>query len=401
MPEDLDSILEIKPQTREEERRKSDRPKQKRNTTSDYYRHRLVGLSLLTIGTASGSLGFFAFSFLRNPEHGLKSMGFGIVMFLLLVPLGLVIIDKAQSLRQPADAETLLREDTRRPVLYLRAFRNAGADTIRTPFNVAKSTSTTDEERLAVVMNQVGPFVAISETSSGKTDFGAARLSVSHDEWQAKALQLMFSAQLIVIRIDPLTEKWGRFHKDTHQYRVIKGGGLTLKDVPEPDDFIPTDIPPSVWWEIEQAIKIQPQRTLFYLPLKGKNIEREAIYEDIARLLQKFVKARLPDKIRGAEFIGFRPDGTPYLLCNKAIRMFGIVNSYGKILEPCFKHIGVYSRRISVDYFRIVELILNSTIFLLTMVMFGSIFLKGIVMSVSKFYPEYEFINDINRGFDF
>lgn len=389
MPEDLDSILEIKPQTREEERRKSDRPKQKRNTTSDYYSHRLVGLSLLTIGTASGSLGMFGLSFL-NPEHGLKLMGFGSVMFLLLIPLGLVIIDKAQSLRQPAEAETLLREDARRPVLYLRAFRNAGADTVQTPFNVVNSASTTDEERLAVVMNQVGPFVAISETGGGKTDFGAARLSVSHDEWQTKVLQMMFSAELIVIRIDPLVEKWGRFYKDTLHYRE---SDLTLKVVPKPTDFISTDIPRSVWWEIEQAIKIKPERTLFYLPFKGKNMEREMIYEDIARLLQKFVKARLPDKIRGAEFIGFRPDGTPYLLCNKGIRMFGIVNSYGKILEPYFRHIGVYSRRISVNYFRIAELILIWTMFLLAIVMFGSVFLKGIVMFVSKFYPEYEFIN--------
>ncbi|HYJ89499.1 MAG TPA: hypothetical protein VEW46_25785 [Pyrinomonadaceae bacterium] len=85
------------------------------------------------------------------------------------MPLGVVIVDKAQLVRRPADARTLLRDDTRPPVLYLRAFRNAGADTIRTPLNSAKSSSTTDEQRLAVVMNQVGPFVAISETGSGKT----------------------------------------------------------------------------------------------------------------------------------------------------------------------------------------------------------------------------------------
>lgn len=329
-------------------------------------------------------------------------------VFLLLLPLGLVIVDKAQSMRQPANAETLLREDTRRPVLYLRAFRNAGADTSPTPLNFTKSSSTTDEQRLAVVMNQVGPFVAISETSSGKTDFGAARLTVSHDEWRAKVLRLMHRAQVLLIRIDPLTEKWGRFHKDTHQYDLIKSVGVTLKDVPEPNDFIPTYTPGSVWWEIEQAIKIKPERTLFYLPFKGTNIEREAIYEDVARLLGKFLKTRLPDKIGRAEFVGLRPDGTAYILDNKRMRMFGTVNRYGKILEPFFRNIGIDSIRIRVDYFRIVELILNSTIFLSIIGMFGGLFLKVIVTLIVKvypecdlFYPECELLDQLNKGFEF
>ena len=70
--------------------------------------------------------------------------------------------------------------------------------------------------------------------------------------------------------------------------------------------------------------------------------------------------------------------------------MFGIVNSYGKVLKPFFKSIGFDSIRITVDYFRVVELILNWTMFLLTFVTFGSVFLKGLDIFISKFYPEYE-----------
>ena len=317
-------------------------------------------------------------------------MLFGIVTWLPLLVLGLVVIDKAAANRRPADAETLLRQDTRAPVLYLRAFRNAGADAIRTPLNVAKAPAKTDEERLAVVMNQVGPFIAISEPR-GKTDFGAARLFVSDEEWQAKVLLLMANAQLILIRIDPLIERWGHFHKDTQLYQLTNAGGLSLRSVPEPNDFIPMDVPSSVWWEIAQAIKVKPERTLLYLPFKAKKIEREAIYEDIARLLQKSVKARLPKKIGRGEFIGFSRDGMAYVLDHKPIRMFGVVNRYGKTLGPFLKNIGVGPIRTSIDYFRIVELILNWTSLLLILITVASILLKGIAVGVLKYYPDCAF----------
>lgn len=335
---------------------------------------------------ASGILAISCLFLLRNPERALKFFGLAFLTFVILLRLTWFIRNKTRSMRKPPDAARLLNEDSRRPVLYLRAFRNAGADTIRTPL-IEKST--TDEERLAVVMNQIGPFVAISETDAGKTDFGAARLSVSHNEWQGKVLELMLSAQLIVIRIDPLTERWGRFQKDTHQYHMIKSGFQTLKDVPKPNDFIPIDIPPSIWWEIEQAMKTKPDRTLLYLPFTAKKIERDEVYKDITPLLEKFVNAKLPLKIGGAEFICFKADGTAYVLDKKGIRMFGIVNSYGKVLEPFLKDIGIGSVRTKVDYFRIAEFVLRSIQLLMFIVFMGGILLVSIVDFISKNDPEY------------
>jgi len=76
------------------------------------------------------------------------------------------------------------------------------------------------------------------------------------------------------------------------------------------------------------------------------------------------------------------------------MRMFGIVNLYGKRLEPCFKQLGVHSTIISIDYYRFVEVILELSRYLLVFVIFAMFFRLLIIMLVGPSYW-YELINEL------
>jgi hypothetical protein len=46
-------------------------------------------------------------------------------------------------------------------------------------------TTLTEEEQLAMVMNEIGPFIAIGRPGEQWPELGAARMYVGDDEWQA------------------------------------------------------------------------------------------------------------------------------------------------------------------------------------------------------------------------
>lgn len=256
------------------------------------------------------------------------------------------------------DAETLLNYDQRSLVLYLRAYRNAGADSSHSPIPFALFPAlfaTSDEERLSAVMNQLGPFVALGEI--GMRDLGAARLYVRDGRWREKVTELMAKARLVVFRVDPNQEQWGLWSGRREQEFWGLGSGRQKKT--QLEIFRPTDTPEGVWEEVEMARTIRPEQILFYLPFRGSNSRRMELYESVRIPIEKHLALKIPDKetLGQARFIGFKPDGSACVLESNSFSFFGIVNWSAKALSPVFKNLGAPKPKVTIDYFRIVEFI--------------------------------------------
>jgi hypothetical protein len=111
--------------------------------------------------------------------------------------------------RSAPSAESLMSKDPRPPVLYLRSFQD---DPIAAQGKLQYSipgpqgsqplswVAETEEEQLAQVMNEIGPFVALGRPGEMLPEIGAARTYTSNDEWQSKVLNLMGQAKMIVLR---------------------------------------------------------------------------------------------------------------------------------------------------------------------------------------------------------
>lgn len=110
-------------------------------------------------------------------------------------------------------AEDVLAEDKRPPVLYLRSFRDEDAD--KGLSGVLRSGAATDakpladsviawgtreQEALAVLLRQVGPYVAVGKPGEPIPEVGAARMYLPDDQWQARVGQLIDEASLVVVR---------------------------------------------------------------------------------------------------------------------------------------------------------------------------------------------------------
>jgi len=101
---------------------------------------------------------------------------------------------KARAKLQPT-AESVLSMDRRTPVLFLRSF----VDDERVRFLYAQKTlfDFSLEARLASHFFKTGPFIAV-DSPNHTPAIGAARASLSDNEWQGKVMDWMGAARLIV-----------------------------------------------------------------------------------------------------------------------------------------------------------------------------------------------------------
>lgn len=110
-------------------------------------------------------------------------------------------------------AEDVLAEDRRPPVLYLRSFKDedadkglsgvvrSGAATGARPLSESViAWGTREQEALAVLLRQVGPYVAVGKPGEPFPEVGAARMYLPDDQWQARVAQLIDEARLVVVR---------------------------------------------------------------------------------------------------------------------------------------------------------------------------------------------------------
>jgi len=219
--------------------------------------------------------------------------------------LGMLALYVGHRLSQRA-ASHVLAHDDRKPILYLRSFRDDESNNlnpesgvaallgIRTPrwlperfgavrylfsfhpirflriaFGLAADTA---EEQIANCLRRYGPFVAIGRPGERFAAPGAARMYVSHDTWQATVLDLMDRSQLIVLQ--PANTE-------------------------------------GIWWEIKQTLeRVEPQRMIMCLVnFKG----RQDDYEAFRLRVEEAIGRPLPRSIGNLEnpaILYFDRDGT-------------------------------------------------------------------------------------------
>lgn len=182
---------------------------------------------------------------------------------------------RARQRKNVLSAQDLLRRDARPHALYLRPFKDD--ETTSRLLNLS-----TEEQELAAVMLEIGPFVALGEPGEKFPAPGAARMYVEHQGWQSKVEHLMSRAGLVVARV-----------------------GNTE----------------SFWWEMLTAMRVlKPERLLLLVP------DDQKVYEEFRRRARGVFPRQLPEhEFRSTRFdtfkshislegfIYFEPDWTPHL----------------------------------------------------------------------------------------
>ncbi len=128
---------------------------------------------------------------------------YSIYLVWLLSFLGAKLFNYGRRLGIPSAADVLLR-DQRRPIIYLRPFKEDRITSKRPELVTAIFGwvgLATEEEQLAYVMNDIGPFITIGRPGELLPQLGAVRIYVNHDEWQDKVTQMMHNARAVIIRL--------------------------------------------------------------------------------------------------------------------------------------------------------------------------------------------------------
>ena len=216
--------------------------------------------------------------------------------------------------------EQLIAEDTRPPVLYLRAFKD---DRLIARAILFKSI----EQEMKLVLFDIGPCIAVAEPNNEPVDPGAARMYASQEEWRKKARKEMLKARLVIMRI-----------ADS----------------------------PSFDWEVRQALKkVRPERLVFLIPAENKLAE----YETFRQKVKEWRSCLLPEyKVRWSPFgvhggiVYFEPDGTPHLREFKTIwlrqtfwHLFAAPLKIG--LRPVYEQLGVEWKKPPVQIMQVLYLL--------------------------------------------
>ncbi len=117
-------------------------------------------------------------------------------MFNQLSEAGFLFFIFARRDFQP-DADKLLAFDVRSPILFLRSFQDD--EKISYQMSSAALVDWSLETRLAAHFSKIGPFVAIGNPKDKTLEIGAARALLSDDQWQARVIDWMDRARVIVL----------------------------------------------------------------------------------------------------------------------------------------------------------------------------------------------------------
>jgi hypothetical protein len=169
----------------------------------------------------------------------------------------------------------ILRDDKRKPVLYLRSFStdvwlwDSWRDLLVTVFTGMRDTA---ERSLSRAVRDIGPLVAIGKPGDHIPPLGAARLYVDHDRWQDVVKTLAAEAGLVILRI-------GRTE--------------------------------GFWWELGHlVVTADPCRVLIFLPPR----DRRELYPEFRTKAADVMPHPLPADPGRTLFLGFRQDWEPYLV---------------------------------------------------------------------------------------
>ena len=162
-----------------------------RRALHDHFGRVLVAAGWLCIGLST-ICGFgFAAGTTLPPGGDLISL----VAMIVFVLTGQRLIRHGKKIRS-ATADAVLETDPRRPIVYLRSFRD---DEIAAKFAPQPKVAT-EEEMLTTVLAEIGPVIAIGRPGEPSPQIGAARFYVEDDRWQRRVNELVCTAQLVVAR---------------------------------------------------------------------------------------------------------------------------------------------------------------------------------------------------------
>ena len=174
-------------------------------------------------------------------------------------------------------AEAILAMDRRPPLLYLRSFLDEKPDIVKYGY-VDRSL----EMKLSRNFREVGPFVAIASPQDKLPKLGAARLTLTDDEWQGEVWRLMREAQRVVALVG--TSKWIRWEMAEIVAREYTAKTLFLVPAPR------------AWWakrrktENEQRIEVLAGTLGFAAAeLTGKVGKRHSVLSAVVRNAQPLV----------------------------------------------------------------------------------------------------------------
>jgi hypothetical protein len=206
-----------------------------------------------------------------------------LILLSLIMFLGCAVILILGKRHLTRSAEHILSHDTRQPVIYLRSFdaeadsfglgalfrSTATAFTNRSMGSNVSAWDPTFQTQLALVMERIGPYIAVGRPGENLPGTGAARLYIPDSEWQHRVTELIRRSRLVV-------------------FRAGTGSGLQ--------------------WEFDNLMRLlRPQQLLVILPITRKN------YLAFRELMQKH-GILLPEKVPEAMLMTFRDAWQPVFL---------------------------------------------------------------------------------------
>lgn len=208
-------------------------------------------------------------------------------LLLVTALLAITLLAMAEGFLVPSVRE-VCAADPRPPVLYLRPFgedRELTYDVISS--GETTTTITAKAEDFLLALNAVGPLVSIAEPGLkarlGMHPHGAFRDYVGGGDWQARVVQLLDRAGMVVLAIGDS---------------------------------------PGIEWEIAQVReRVGPESLLLYLPprpagaftRRGREAKERAVYERFRPLLERHFGLPMPEFSAATYIIGFDAGGEPVL----------------------------------------------------------------------------------------
>jgi hypothetical protein len=260
-------------------------------------------------------------------------LGFVILVASFLRRTGMDWHKQGKHLSAPR-AENLISSDPRPPVLYLRPFQE---DSVEAQGEIQYGGSAqygwyelswvaeTEEEQLAQVMNEIGPFVAIGKPGEALPEIGAARMYVGHDEWQSRVLELVRRAKLVVLRAGDTDNFLWEFETAVKNLRPQSVIVLLPFDAAQYNAFRK---------KVKTSMPSLPFSLPDYFPVKPRGI-----FDDVIRV---FKNEEAAGSLRGVLY--FETQWKPRLLELRGLGS-GVANPLAQALkatlEPVFKQLGV------------------------------------------------------------
>jgi len=151
---------------------------------------RILAIGVFALATLIGLAGF---------QMGMPGFAVGGILIWLLTRAGIWSWVRAKKVSAAIQSFTPVA-DSRRPVVYLRPFEDdfVTAQTFGTSDSYSLKT---EEECLAEVMNEIGPFVAIGRPGEQLPEVGAYRKYAQDETWRQEVTNLLSVAQLVILRL--------------------------------------------------------------------------------------------------------------------------------------------------------------------------------------------------------